>query len=164
MKKLFIILCILLSCFSCSSIKITKVTDANRQNIEGVRFFLPVPYLMVAEKDLLVDGLKTVKENTKETITTTKKMAVARRELHCSVIYLPDPQQEYVLSTSSGNTPESFSLKDGWRLTGINLPESTQLTAGEVWLLSGTEGLAPGIYAIRYKDSQPFLKKVEILP
>lgn len=164
MIKQIFLLSVLLGSFSCSSFKVTRVTDANRNQVKGLRFFIPAPYLLVAEKDLLVDGEKTVKENSEGRTSTIKKMAVARRELHCSVVYLPDPQKEYSISTLSGKTPKSVRLEDGWRLTGVNCPEYPTLTAQQFWLLSGTKGLQPGLYAIHYEEQGPILKKVEIIP
>lgn len=164
MKKLIILLSILICLCSCSSYTVTKVTDENRHELNGLRFFQPAPYLLVAEKDLLVDGVKTVKESSAERTTTTQKMAVARRELQCSVIYLPNPDEEYSISTYSGKIPEAVRIEDGWRLTGINVSETPGLTAGQLWMLTGTKDLTPGMYSIRYKNGSPFLKKVEIIP
>ena len=162
MQKIIILFTVLLGCFSCSSYKVTKVTQENRHTVKGLRFFMPAPYLLVAEKDLLVDGLTTVKEGEKGKVSTTEKMAVARKELQCSVIYLPDPQQEYAIRTSV-NANTSIKLKDGWRLSGINSLESPDIGEKELKLLSGTQDLTPGVYAIILKDSPPTLKKVEIL-
>ncbi len=119
--------------------------------------------MLVAEKDLLVDGVKKVKQAKEETTTTTEKMAVARKELHCSIIYLPDPQQEYAISTFTGKTPKSIKLEDGWRLTALNLKEENLISQKQAGLLSGTKGLSPGIYAIHNKDGVLCLQRVEIV-
>lgn len=163
MKKLMIILIIISSCFSCSSFRVTEVTQSNRESVSGLRFFLPQPYFLVAEKDLLVDGIQTVKQAGEEKTTTTEKMAVARKELLCSIIYLPDPQKEYAISTFSGKIPKSIQLEDGWRLTGYNLSGQNQISQTQVGLLSGTKGLTPGIYAIRNKDGMTVLQRVELI-
>ena len=164
MKQLLIILLLLICSISCSSYKVTKVTDANRDEIRGLRFFLPSPYLLVAEKDLLVEGLKTVKESSAGKTTTTQKMAVARRELQCSVIYLPNPEQEYAISKLSEEEIKTIHFEDGWRLTGFSNPKSSILTAGQLWLLSGTKDLQAGMYAVNYKNGKATLEKVEIVP
>lgn len=164
MKRMLILLSVLLCLFSCNSYTITKVTDENRHEIKGLRFFQPAPFLLVAEKDLLLDGIKTINENSEGKTTTVKKMAVARRELQCSVIYLPDPQKEYSISIPSGKSPATVRLEDGCRLTGINLSDSPLLKARDLSLLSGSKDLQPGVYAILYQDGQPILKKVEVRP
>ena len=163
MKKLILILLGSLSFFSCTSFKVTRITESNRDSISGLRFFLPRPYLLVAEKDLLVDGVKTVKECETETTTMTEKMAVARKELLCTVIYLPDPQKEYAISTFSGKVPKSIKLEDGWRLSGINLPGMNSARDNKAGLLSGTEGLSPGVYALDYQKGQTLLRKLKII-
>jgi hypothetical protein len=164
MKNLFILLPVVLTCFACSSsYTVTKVSDSNRHTLKGLRFYLPVPYLLVAEKNLLIDGLKTVKQDSKGTTTSTEKMAIARKELQCSVIYLPDPRQEYSIITPAGQT--AIKLENGWKLTGINNLKSTELvTPRQLQLLSGTKGLEPGLYALVYKRGRPILRKVDILP
>ena len=91
-------------------------------------------------------------------------MAVARRELQCSVIYLPNPQEEYSIETLFGKVSQSISLEDGWKLCGINKLQGKELSSAQLNLISGTEGLQPGVYAVLYKDSQPYLKKVAIVP
>lgn len=161
MKYLILILLLFLS--SCSSFTVTKLTDQNREEVEGLRFFMPKAYLLVAEKDLLVDGLKTVKDDGKNKVSTTQKMAVARKELRCSVIYLPDPQQEYAIETLSSKTSQSIRFENGWQLTGFNEVEDTSLSSETLHFLSGTEGLVPGIYEIRQENGSTLLKKVEII-
>lgn len=163
MKSWIFILFISFCGLSCTSFKVRQVTASNRDSVQGLRFFMPQPFLLVAEKDLLVDGVKKIKQAGEETTTTTEKMAVARKELHCSIIYLPDPQQEYAISTFTGKTPKSIKLVDGWRLTAFNLKEENLISPQQMGLLSGTKGLAPGIYSIHNKDGLPCLQRVEII-
>ena len=164
MKIIIILLLVLFSSLACNSYTVTKVTDSNRSEVKGLRFFLPTPYLLVAEKDLLIDGLKTVREDKESKTSTVKKMAVARRELQCKVIYLPNPEEEYSIETLFGKVSQSIKLEDGWKLCGINNLQCKELSPTQLNLLSGTAGLLPGVYAVLYKGNQPFLKKVAIVP
>ena len=164
MKKFIFLFLLIINSLACRTYTVTKVTDSNRSEVKGLRFFLPSPYLLVAEKDLLIDGLKTVTEDKTGKTSTVKKMAVARRELQCRVIYLPNPQEEYSIETLSGKVSQSISLEDGWKLCGINKLQGKELSSAQLNLISGTEGLQPGVYAVLYKDSHPYLKKVAIVP
>ena len=162
MSRFLSILLLLLACSSCSSYRVTELNEENRHEVDGLRFFQPKAFLLVAEKDVLVDGIKTVKESDDSKTTTMEKMAVARKELHCSVIYLPDPQKEFSIETSQKSI--QVKLEDGWRLSGLNLGQDNEtLTASQIGLLSGTQGLSPGIYAIEIDGESPILKKVEII-
>ena len=163
MRTLILLSFIVTSLCSCSTFQVTKVDESNRNSVKGLRFFMPQAYLLVAEKDLLVDGLKTIKESDQQKVTSTQKMAVARKELRCSIIYLPNPQREYAISTNFGEVPKSIRLEDGWKLTGYNDFQEPVLGDETLHYLSGTEGLVPGIYAIEQEEGQIILKKVEIL-
>lgn len=161
--KILLSALLLAAAVSCSSYSVTEINDENRHTAEGLRFFQPKPFLLVAEKDILVDGLKTVKESDNSKTTTTEKMAVARKELYCSVIYLPDPLKEFAIETSHKSSVQ-IQLEDGWRLTGLNTSQNnSSLTEAQAGILSGTEGLTPGVYAIEFDGTLPFLKKVEII-
>ena len=163
MKRFLYILLLSMTCSSCSTYTVTKLDERNCHDVKGLRFFQPKPFLLVAEKDILVDGIKTVKESNGSKTTTMEKMAVARKELLCSVIYLPDPQKEYSIETSH-NSSVQVRLEDGWRLTGLNLGQGSEtMTTSQVSQLSGTQGLSPGVYAIEFDGKNPILKKVEII-
>ena len=90
-------------------------------------------------------------------------MAVARKELRCSIIYLPNPQEEYAISTRFTEIPRSVHLEDGWKLTGINAEQSETVNDDTLHYLSGTEGLEPGVYEIAHEQGEIVLKKVEII-
>jgi hypothetical protein len=174
MKKLFI-LAIIGMLASCTS-TITKVTEENRMDVQGLRFSRPTPYLLVAAKDVIVDGVKSVKENGKAKETTTQKMAIARKELECSLIYLPNPQEEYVIDAEQAEEL-GLVLKDGWMLTAMYGVSAEELPQGlfvdtqkasmlnsYIGKLTGTMDLQPGFYQIVFDGAGiTGLKKVKVI-
>jgi hypothetical protein len=174
MKALIVALIVGL-CASCTTI--TKVTEENCADLEGVRFFRPTPYLLVAHKDVIIDGIKQEKElSSGEKETTTQKFAVARKELECSLVYLPNPQEEYVID-SAHMTRLGFILKDGWMLTGMYgekasaLPQDLYVSQSReknlkstIGKLTGMMNLEPGLYQLVYENGKVSgLKQVKVI-
>ena len=165
MKKL-IALCICAVVVGCvSTPKIVKITPENKDIIDGVRFYMPKAYLLIAEKDVIVDGKekKYVGKDGKEVIET-EKMALPERDLVASITYLPNPKEQYaVMNVSKDNR---INLVDGWRLEGINLQENELKSNKHVLeVLTGMKDLEPGVYEILYNEAGSIetLKKVQII-
>lgn len=97
----------IVSMTACSSVEIVRVTDDNRNSIEGLRFYRPVPYLLVTESA----QAKKSKENT------------AASEYTYQIKYLPDKSEEYAIQTRYrfGSLKNSYKLEDGWNLTLVDV-------------------------------------------
>lgn len=163
MKLIFISLLAMAVTSCVTTPKVVRVTPENEKTIEGVRFFMPKAYLLVAEKDILVDGAekKTVGKDGKTTLIETQKMALAEKELVSSIIYLPNPQEEYAISITE---KAQLNIIDGWRLEGINRQElKTNKQVLEV--LTGMKDLEAGFYEIIHNEAGSIssLKKIEII-
>lgn len=101
---------LLLVCVSagCTRVAVTKnPTDDD----EGVRYFRPKPYLMIAPAPLPQGALK------------------GATYVAISIQYLPDYDEEYSIRLQSGLGQGSLKveLKDGWNLTGVDLTTDQQL-------------------------------------
>ena len=70
-----LLVCIFLSAVGCASIKVTKITPGNDATIQGIRYYLPKPFIQVTPQ---ADGTMAV-----------------------DVIYLPDKDHKYAINTSS---------------------------------------------------------------
>ncbi len=119
--------------------------DAAKKNKKAIPYYLPQPYLLVT-KDYSHLGTKTTKtEKTKpadkqkqdekpsgtatEETTTTEPVSITVNGFTYKIIYLPNLAEKYglVYNTGSGVSDISFTLKDGWMFTGLNLKSDTQI-------------------------------------
>lgn len=123
---------------ACANIEFQKITDANRNSARGVRYWRPAPYLVVS--------------------------AGPNQTCFGTIIYLPDPSEEYVMTPTPGFGTVAFkpSLADGWNLTSVDA--SIDSKAAEGFGVLGTAvpalvqgarqpmpdtALNPGMYRIR---------------
>ena len=158
MKNTVALIIVMIAC-ACQHV-IVPVTAENK-HLEGVRFVLPEAYLFVAEKAVVVTGFET-KEGDK---VTTETMELSEKELVTSIIYLPNPKCEYLIKNAD---PEDIILKDGWRFEGFasysHQQENEKLQIDAlVKLLTGTQGLTPGIYRFLRDESGSITQIKEII-
>ena len=148
MKKTLIALLLISSVLltGCSSsITAISLKDKN-ENKKAIPYYLPQPYLLIT-KDYSHLATKTTKtekatlENTqkpaekpsgtakKETSTTAEPVSITVNGFTYKIIYLPNLAEKYglVYNTGSGVSDLSFTLKDGWMFTGLNLESDTQI-------------------------------------
>jgi hypothetical protein len=100
----------------------------------GIPYYLPRPYLMVTKNLVLTaktetettvkkseDGKQT-ETNTVVTTTGPTAQSEAGDTYTCEIVYLPDLNEKYLLrfNRGAGTQENSFTLQDGWKLTGIN--------------------------------------------
>ncbi len=148
MKKTLIALLLISSVLltGCSSsITAISLKDKN-ENKKAIPYYLPQPYLLIT-KDYSHLGTETIKtekitsENTQkpaekpsgtateETTTTAKPVSITVNGFTYKVIYLPNLAEKYglIYNSGSGESDLSFTLKDGWMFTGLNLESDTQI-------------------------------------
>jgi len=113
----------------------TSTVTAKRGGDEGIPYYLPKPYLLVAKNISLLQSKTTttvtqVKEDKKETVTTVttaEPVSPGVKEgadsLSFQIIYLPDLMQKHGvhIQTGTGTLETTITLVDGWKLTGVNL-------------------------------------------
>lgn len=88
----------------CASVSVTHVADGDKS--DGVHFYEPRPYLLVAAQSKTTPGAGGAP-------------AVTSTEYTSQIIYLPDTTKLYVIKANSGlgTVNASVKLKDGWMLT-----------------------------------------------
>ncbi len=100
-KKIVLVLTICILILGCTGGKfIVKKNPSDTD--EGFRYYLPKPYLLVANK---------IDENTKSIVREAK------------IIYLPDIEEKYSITVIGGTTGSfdgSLKLEDGWKLTQVD--------------------------------------------
>ena len=155
-KKLSIAFLTAVVLTGCSTFNVTKVTPENSADLEGIRFNLPTPYLLVAEKDVILDGQVITSGETK----TVNRMALPKKSLDCSLVYLPNPNEEYVINTRRAAGLE-IEIVDGWRLVAAKgrhrltqqLPSTVKAPSEKtIGALTGMMDLTPGMYSFVYKN------------
>lgn len=115
LKTTFTLFSLALLLGSCAELTVRK---ANSTDEEGVRFRRPKPYLVVTEE-------------------AGEKGPVLSMEI--AMLPDPDPDQEYLIGWKSGwfgTVTPSFTLTDGWNLTGM---DSTVESGGSSALTSLAE-------------------------
>lgn len=149
MRKTIAICIMTLFILSCAHVEIRKVESADA---EGIRFYRPWPYLMVAVND--------------------KGLCVP------SIIYLPDMSQEYTMIPHSGLGSATLkpTLKDGWNLTAYDssvdskIPETIGAISGLVAKLPipplaralpppKKTNLSPGLYRLEWQNDHFVLEE-----
>jgi hypothetical protein len=149
MKKTLIALLLISSVLliGCSSsITAISLKGEKKENKKAIPYYLPQPYLLIT-KDYSHPGTKTTKtEKTtpadtqkpdekpsetakKETSTTTEPVSITVNGFTYKIIYLPNLAEKYglVYNSGSGESDLSFTFKDGWMFTGLNLKSDTQI-------------------------------------
>lgn len=102
---------------------------------EGIPYYLPRPYLVIS-KNFSLSQMTATKEtvpssggsNKTTQVANTVKTTVTPMEstnvdtFAWQIIYLPDLNQKYGLrfKRGTGTQENSFTLVDGWKLTGVN--------------------------------------------
>jgi len=100
----------------------------------GIPYYLPRPYLMVTKNFVLTtktetkttvktpDGGKNPETNVVVETTTPTTLSEVGDTYSCEIVYLPDIKQKYLLkfNRGAGTQENSFTLQDGWKLTGVN--------------------------------------------
>ncbi|MFZ0034990.1 MAG: hypothetical protein WAK60_08405 [Sedimentisphaerales bacterium] len=148
MKKTLIALLLISSMLltGCSS-SITAVSlKGPNKNKKAIPYYLPQPYLLIT-KDFSQLATKTIntektttgdtqeqageasKTQKKETSTTAEPVSITVNGFTYQIIYLPNLAEKYglVYNTGSGVSDLSFTLKDGWMFTGLNLKSDAQI-------------------------------------
>jgi len=129
-----------------SSISVISLKDGKKEDKKAIPYYLPQPYLLIT-KDFSHLGTKTTKAekttsaNTqkpaekdsgtakKETSSITEPVSITVNGFTYKIIYLPNLAEKYglVYNSGSGESDLSFTLKDGWMFTGLNLESDTQI-------------------------------------
>jgi len=127
-----------------SSITAISLKGEKKENKKAIPYYLPQPYLLIT-KDFSHPGTKTTKTektesaNTQaeqdsgtaknETITTAEPVSITVNGFTYKIIYLPNLAEKYglVYKTGSGESDLTFTLKDGWMFTGLNLESDAQI-------------------------------------
>lgn len=176
LKTKFIYLCcmaIILLISGCASI------TASRGD-EGIPYYLPKPYLLIAKNIALgqtkvtteVNEVKEDKKITTITKTSTEPVFQKIQEkgdlLSFQIIYLPDLTEKHSLKIQSGTgtLDTNITLVDGWKFTGINLKVDAKTSEiiqaiGSVigniplsFLKGGTEEVTKGIEELVEKKAE----------
>ena len=68
------------------------------------------------------DGGKNPETNVVVETTTPTTLSEVGDTYSCEIVYLPDIKQKYLLkfNRGAGTQENSFTLQDGWKLTGVN--------------------------------------------
>lgn len=139
----------------CASVVVKKVPPENSESIEGVRFYRPVPYLLVSEAASSESASPAAKSPIRS----------ASRFLQFTIIWMPDLSQDYTIQTKPGLGSIEFNpaLEDGWKLTSLNGKVDSK--AAEILAAVGTvvpkasakgvpevagHRLVPGMYAFQF--------------
>lgn len=154
MKRRFVFLTVAVFLLAgCAQVEIAQITKENPYK-GGLRFYRPHPYLLVTKDK---DG-----------------------NLHSTIIWLPDKNEEYVLKVKSGigSVNTQVTLTDGWNLTGLNetrdskIPEMVTAITGA--LKVPTELIpkvavtpqepTPGLYRLDFGETSGFVKGLKPVP
>lgn len=136
----------------CAGVSVTHVPPGDVS--PGVHFTRSRPYLLISKQIKAGSGKTTLEE------TNTSEKAPATIEYSSSIVYLPDPSQEYTVTLQSGlgSANGSVKLADGWMLTEFgatadskttNLVSTAATLAGTV-ITAAAKAAAPaeGLYLI----------------
>lgn len=127
----YLYLVVLLVLAGCAS-TVTVVKD--KDNEDGIPFYLPKPYLLIT-KNLPSVGTKLTttterkQDGTATTVTVNEPVPYGSEEakkgdlFSFQIIYLPDLAERYRLKIKSGTgtIDTTITLVDGWKFTGLNL-------------------------------------------
>jgi hypothetical protein len=192
MKKVIILLSVLFLFTSCSKIsvyKTSKFKGDDKENVDGVRFYRPKPYLKV------MTGVISDKINTKSTEVTDNTLFSEPKEhndkmkqikitktviptgpessITYEIIWLPDYDEEYIIQWDAaiGSVKPNFTLTDGWKLTGFSSEVDTKIADTLTSLVGSyvsyktadrektSKRIVPGIYPIEFKNGVLFVDK-----
>lgn len=147
MKKTLIALLLISSVLltGCGS-SITAISLEDGENKKAIPYYLPQPYLLITKdySHLATKTINTEKTTTgdaqeqagevsktqkKEMSTTAEPVSITVNGFTYKIIYLPNLAEKYglVYNTGSGVSDLSFTLKDGWMFTGLNLKSDAQI-------------------------------------
>lgn len=100
----------------CARLTVTHVTSENKSNVEGIRYYLPKPFLQVAPR---ADGTVSV-----------------------TVVYLPDTTKEYAIDASSWFSSYAFQIsRDSLGLlSGVEYKSDTTAVAQQAF--ASAQGIA----------------------
>ena len=117
----------------CASVAVKKLPAGGDDSMEGIRFYRPVPYLMVSEA--------SSEPKQSNTSTSSSPGSSPAPTLQFTIVWMPDLSQEYAIRTNSGLVSIEFNptLENGWNLTGLNAKVDSK--TGE--LLTAVAGLVP---------------------
>lgn len=115
-------------------------------NDEGFRYYLPKPYLLVSNKEEVVDGKKILTRDTR-------------------IIYLPDPAEKYSIDVEGGTAGSfkgSLELENGWNLTKVNQEYDTKTAETISSLASLIKEVKPGFFAQEVRKEEVEVKSFEL--
>ena len=144
MRISWILLVSMMMC-ACSSASIKRI-DAGNTTEEGLRFYRPVPHLLV----------------------TLTEVGDSTAKLKSEIIWLPDYSEVYAIKPTRwvGKSDMTVTLTDGWALKSLTLnrdgktSDTIKETVGGIASLAGLatmlknrdKELIPGLYRIDYND------------
>ncbi len=146
LTRLYLLAVVMVLMLGCANVKIVRITPEDPYK-EGIRFYRPYPYLLVTKDS---EG----------------------KDLEGKIIYLPNMNEEYAISVSSGiGTVETkFTLEDGWRLTEFGetrdskTVEMVNALTGSLKDLTSIFGVAktkeeflPGLYVFIFDNKTGFV-------
>ena len=109
------LLCIpvLLAGTGCATTRVTRITWRNSERLQGYRYCLPQPYLLVSEPATSVMN---------KTDGTLKSEKSTETEPQMEIIYLPDMREQYSIRPWAFLAKQDlgFTLENGWNLTSVN--------------------------------------------
>jgi hypothetical protein len=122
----------------CSKVVVEKYDPATYS--DGIRFFRPQPYILVSQT-----------KDDKGNFTGNS----------ISVIYLPDPGQEYVIREEVllGSISMKPNLTDGWNLVGLETTADSKIPETITALVGAAKlGVAPGARQVPGRDIDESIK------
>ncbi|HZU98523.1 MAG TPA: hypothetical protein VFF73_17590 [Planctomycetota bacterium] len=148
----------------CARVEVKKATDASDE--EGVHFYEPEPYLLVAKQPAGADP-KPAKGNE---VKADKPDAPKGPTYETSIVWLPNTKKRYVVNVTSGwgTVDGSVKLTNGWMLAELGSkmdskgPETITAVSGFVTALAGAVAkgdnndeppLRPGLYKFVFDDN-----------
>lgn len=122
----------------CSQVIVEQYKPTEYKN--GIRFYRPQPYILVSQ---------------------TKDDKGSPTGNSISVVYLPDPTQEYVIRVDAGFGSVSMkpTLTDGWNLVGLDTTIDTKIPETITALVGAAKlGVAPGAKQVPGHDVEETIK------
>jgi len=162
MMRVCVLSILLLSWMGCASVKVEPVQPG--ANADGLRFFRPAPYLLVATTEAGQSG----------------KPGQANRKVTYQLIWLPDYSKEYRIHHTGfiGSASLKVKLDSGWQLTELGIDRDTKApdmvkegtglakALGVAASAKNGEELGPGLYRLQYgaDGNVESLEKVRVVP
>jgi hypothetical protein len=122
-----------------SSITAISLNHDKNKN-KAIPYYLPQPYLLITQDFSHHVTKTTKKQNEKpeaepnepsiqERSTITEPVSITFKGYTYTIIYLPNLAEKYglIYNSGSGESELSFTLKDGWMFTGLNLKSDAQI-------------------------------------